>query len=348
MSLEKENITHILQTLKKIAPEEMDTVVKRYHILREISSQEPIGRRSISLSLDFSERTVRNETEKLSKQQLIEVSREGMKVTQEGKKILQEMKTFMQCVDAIMAVEKKLSHILGITEVHIAQGDYQNTQSVKKEMAQIAAKVILNNVTKESTVAVTGGSTLARVVEAMLFSKNQKVKLVVPARGSIGGKLEYQADTLAAILAQKLNASYKLLHLPDHMSEKAFKEIKQEPTIEQTIQEIRRADVLILGVGNAMEIKKKRQVDSQVYSFLLKERAVAEMLGYYLDSSGKVVYTSHSIGLRLEELNRMRKIIVVAAGKNKAEALVAVFKKMPQAILITDTATAEEMIRLAE
>ena len=44
----------------------------------------------------------------------------------------------------------------------------------------------------------------------------------------------------------------------------------------------------------------------------------------------------------------MKKIIVVAAGKNKAESLVAVCKRMPQAILITDTATAKEMIKIAE
>ena len=348
MSLYKENRTDILQIMKKIAPEEMDTIVKRYRILSFISSQEPIGRRSISLSLDFSERTVRNETEKLSRQKLIEVSREGMKVTQEGKRVLKEMKMFMQYIDALGEMEKKLSHILGIKEVHIAQGDYQSMQSVKKELAQIASNVLLHCVTKQSNVAITGGSTLANVVEAVPFLKNQKAKLVVPARGSVGGRLEYQADTLAAILAKKLNASYKLLHLPDHMSQKAFKEIKQEPAIEQTIQAIRQTDVLVVGMGNALEMAKKRQVDSQVYSFLLKERATAEMLGYYLDSSGNVVYASHSIGLRLEELKRMRKIIVVAAAKNKAEGLAAVCKRMPQAILITDATTAEEMIRLAE
>ena len=132
------------------------------------------------------------------------------------------------------------------------------------------------------------------------------------------------------------------------MSKKAFDEMKQQPLIQQTLKEIRQTDVLILGVGNALEMAKKRQVASDVYEFLLKKGAVAEMLGYYLDSEGTIVYTSYSIGLRLKELNRMKKIIVVAAGKNKAESLVAVCKRMPQAILITDTATAKEMIKIAE
>ena len=102
---------------------------------------------------------------------------------------------------------------------------------------------------------------------------------------------------------------------------------------------------MILGVGNALEMAQKRQVDSAVYEFLLKKGAVAEMLGYYLDSNGTIVYSSYSIGLRLEELSRIKKIIIVAGGKSKAEALAAVCCKMPQAILITDKMTAKEIYK---
>ena len=76
MSLYKENLMDTLQMMKKIAPEEMTALVRRYRILRAIRLLQPVGRRTISLSLDFSERTVRNETEKLHMQQLIAVSRE--------------------------------------------------------------------------------------------------------------------------------------------------------------------------------------------------------------------------------------------------------------------------------
>ncbi|MEY8320779.1 sugar-binding domain-containing protein [Lachnospiraceae bacterium 46-61] len=345
MSLYKENLVSTLQMMKKIAPEEMTALVRRYHILRAIRLLEPVGRRTISLSLDFSERTVRNETEKLHMQQLIAVSREGMNVTEEGEKILADMEPFIKYIDGIAAFEKNLTKSLNITEAYIAEECCKNIQ---KELGRIAAEVVLRNINKESKIALTGGSTLANMVEAMPFSNSKKAKIVIPARGSIGGILEQQADTLAAGLAEKLGAKYRLLQLPDHMSKKAFDEMKQQPLIQQTINEIRQTDVLILGVGNALEMAKKRQVVSEVYEFLLKKGAVAEMLGYYLDSEGTIVYTSYSIGLRLEELNRMKKIIIVAAGKNKAESLIAVCKRMPQAILITDTATAKEIIKIAE
>ena len=348
MSLYKENLLDTLQMMKKIAPEEMTAIVKRYRILRTIHLLEPVGRRTISLSLDFSERTVRNEIEKLHMQQLIDISREGMKVTKEGKQILTEMEPLVKQIDGVSAFEKELAKMLGITEAYIAEGGCKGSQSIKKELGRIASEIVLKNITKESKIALTGGSTLATMVGAMPFSSNKRAELVVPARGSIGGILEQQADTLAAKLAEKLSASYKLLQLPDHMSQKAFEEMKQEPFVQETLKEIRQADVLILGVGNALKMAKKRQVDSCVYEFLLKKGAVAEMLGYYLDSKGTIVHTSYSIGLRLEEISRMKKIIIVAGGKNKAEALAAVCPIMPQAILITDTVTAKEIIKQIE
>lgn len=106
MSLYKENIFDTLQMMKKIAPDEIATLVKRYRILRAIELLEPVGRRTISLSLDFSERTVRNEIEKLHMQQLIIVSREGMKVTEEGKNILANMEPFIKYIDGIADFEK--------------------------------------------------------------------------------------------------------------------------------------------------------------------------------------------------------------------------------------------------
>ncbi len=103
MSLYKENLLDTLQMMKKIAPEEMTAIVKRYRILRTIHLLEPVGRRTISLSLDFSERTVRNEIEKLHMQQLIDISREGMKVTKEGKQILTEIEPLVKQIDGVAA-----------------------------------------------------------------------------------------------------------------------------------------------------------------------------------------------------------------------------------------------------
>ena len=42
--------------------------------------------------------------------------------------------------------------------------------------------------------------------------------IVVPARGGVGEVVEYQANVIASVLAERLRGTYKMLHLPDGLS----------------------------------------------------------------------------------------------------------------------------------
>ena len=54
-------LQEILELQKKIVPELIDVLDKRYIILRTIYYKQPIGRRALALDLSLSERIVRNE-----------------------------------------------------------------------------------------------------------------------------------------------------------------------------------------------------------------------------------------------------------------------------------------------
>ena len=172
-------------------------------------------------------------------------------------------------------------------------------------------------------------------------------KMVLPARGSIGRRLELQADTLAARLAEKLQADYRLLHLPDNLSPRVLEEMKKDPDISETIAEMEQANILLLGVGNAMELAEKRRLDEAVRKQLEKDNAVAEACGYYFDGAGKVVYETRSIGIDFNDIDKMDCIILVAGGIKKAESLLAVSHSIPNGIFVTDEGAALEMLRLA-
>lgn len=214
-------------------------------------------------------------------------------------------------------------------------------------MGQLAARVLFETTTEEQRIAIAGGSAMAELVQAAPESLDPKAKMVLPARGSIGRRLELQADTLAAKLAEKLQADYRLLHLPDNLSPHVLEEMKKDPDIAETIQEMGQADILLLGVGNALELAEKRHLDASIRELLKKEDAVAEACGYYFDRTGKVVYETRSIGIDFNEIDKMDCIIVVAGGENKAESLLAVSRSIPNGIFVTDEGAALEMLRLA-
>ena len=81
--------------------------------------------------------------------------------------------------------------------------------------------------------------------------------LLVPARGGMGRKVESQANTLAATLANKVNGTYKLLHIPENVSVKVLEGLLKEKQIKEVIDTIHNADILIYGIGNAIHMAKK-------------------------------------------------------------------------------------------
>jgi len=81
----------IIEVQKKLLPDLLSIMQKRYEILRYIRLMQPIGRRSLSGSLGLSERVLRSEVDFLKAQNLIHVSVAGMTLTQEGTVLLKSL-----------------------------------------------------------------------------------------------------------------------------------------------------------------------------------------------------------------------------------------------------------------
>lgn len=335
-----------LPFIKKIVPEQLDIFLKRYQILKTIYLLQPTGRRSVSQYFQFSERAVRNEIEKLNEQKLIEITKIGMMITAEGIEVLGKLEDITKELLGISLLEQSIKEALSIKEVFIVQGNCDENNTIKKEIGCAASKLFVKNANETSIIAITGGSTMAKFVEEMPTFSCKKAKLIVPARGSIGRNLEYQSNTLAAGLAQKLKADYKLFNIADNVSEKVFQEIKNEPDIQEIFLRMQQADILIFGIGNALEMAKKRHVSESVYKLLLEKKAVAEAFGYYFDEQGKIVYISHSISIRLEDVNKISCLIAVAGGTQKAESILSISRNLKNCRIVMDEGAAHEILKI--
>lgn len=337
-----------LQMVKKIVPDLTDELIKRYRILKTVKLLEPCGRRLVVLSLGMTERTVRSEIEKLNAQGLIKVSKTGMSVTEDGMTVLEYLKPLFAELTGLSDLELRVKTLMGARGVMLAQGDCDENHRTQKEMAQIGVRLLLDIMKRNSRIAITGGTTMAALVEAIPTASTHHAQIVLPARGSIGRKLELQADTLAAKMAEKIGADYRMLHLPDNLSKNVLAEMRKEPEIADTIQELKYIDILLLGVGNALEMAEKRRLDDTVFQILKQKQAVAEACGYYFNHQGEVVYETNSIGVDFQEVHNIDHVIVSAGGKHKAASLLALSKSMSNAVFIMDEGAAREMLRLAE
>jgi central glycolytic genes regulator len=336
----------LLEIQKKLLPDMLNLMKKRYEVLHHIRLMQPVGRRSLASALHMTERILRSEVDLLKSQELIHVDMIGMGLTSEGYQLLEELEPFAKELFGLTTLEADLAKMLNIRKVIIVAGNSDTTLLAKKALGQAGAKILRQYLDQEQTVAVTGGSTIAEVVHMLVPSNSMKGTLFVPARGGLGEDLDYQANTLASQLAKKTGGQYRLLHVPDQLSEEAYQSIMQEPNIQELLEEIRSARIVIHGVGEAIPMAERRKSDLALIEKLKDTGAVGEAFGYYFSKDQSIVHKMPSVGLRLEDIKNVEIVIAVAGGKSKADAIRAFVGQGYNDILVTDEAAAKEMIKI--
>lgn len=334
----------LLDAQRKLYPDLLAVMQQRYTVLKDIELLQPIGRRGLAVSVNLTERNVRGEVEFLQNQGLIDVTSKGMHVTNEGKLVIEQLTAFMYEVSGSSVLEKQLKDKLQIGSIIIVSGNSDTDNWVKQEMGKACAVLLQKRIEPAQTIAVTGGTTIAAVAEAMKPFENAKTCLFVPARGGIGEKEENQANTIAAKMARQANGEYRLLYVPDPLSETSYQTMIKEPTVKEIQHIIKDTDVVLHGIGDAMAMAKRRKTSETVMKELEIKKAVSEAFGYYFDESGKVVHKVRTIGLHLDDLSAGKLVVTVAGGKSKAQAIASYFKHGKSDLLITDKAAAEQIL----
>lgn len=331
----------IAQLHRKIAPELISLIEERYEILRHIQYSEPVGRRALSSMLEKGERAVRGQVEFLKNAGLLDFSPMGMTLTPEGQLMQRELAEYIKALHGLTMLEAELSEKLGIRQVIIIPGDSEVNNMVRRELGRATANLLAQHLNDhDMIVAVSGGTVMANVAEAVNFSRPSVT--VVPARGGLGGQVEYQANSIAASMANRLGGKYRMLHLPDGVSEEMVANmLASNNNILPVAEMIKKSNILIHGIGQAREMAVRRGFDDEFVSKLINSGAVGEALGHYCTLTGKNIYITSSVGLQLDNLADIGLVIAVAGGRKKAEAIIAVISAGGQDVLVTDEAAAK-------
>ncbi|MBS4537771.1 sugar-binding transcriptional regulator [Clostridium sp. D2Q-11] len=334
----------IINLQKKIIPEMIEILDKRYNILRTIYHNKPIGRRTLASYMDLGERAIRTEVNILKKQGLLEIQSMGMNVTEEGIQVIEELKGFIYQLKGLSNLEDKLKELLNLKNIFVVPGNFDKDEYILSDIGKEASKHILNVIKDNNILGITGGTTMAKVAEEMPKSNSIKDILVLPARGGIGKSLETQSNNIAANIAYKLDGKYKLLHIPDNIGKEALDTLMQFDEIKSLIDSIKKIDVLVFGIGRSDTMAERRNLSKDIIDILEKEGAVSEAFGYYFNINGEIIRESNTVGLNLEDFKSIRNVIGIAAGAQKAEAIIAIAALRNDITLLIDEGAAKEIL----
>ncbi|MDN6066420.1 MAG: hypothetical protein L0I52_03445 [Staphylococcus equorum] len=329
----------LIKIQQKLVPEIVEKMYRRFSILTTISKHQPVGRRSLSKYIDLTERVLRSETDILKKQELIKVKPTGMEITEAGETTIRQLNSYFNIYSDDHHLAQVIKEQYNIKEVYVIPGDSDADKTVKIELSRQAGQLVEDVLYEHAIVSVTGGSTMAYVSEAM--HKQPYNVLFVPARGGLGENVVYQANTIAASMAQQTNGDYTTLYVPDNVSETTYNTLMLEPSVIHSLEKIKESNITIHGIGDALKMARRRQSPSEVIEKLQHHNASGEAFGYYFDDQGDIVHKVKTIGLQLEDLESKKFIFAVAGGKSKGEAIKAYLSIAPNnTVLITDEAAA--------
>ncbi|MBE3575060.1 MAG: hypothetical protein IMW99_06390 [Firmicutes bacterium] len=349
------SVDEVIQLQQRIAPEMAEIIERRFMVLRNLHFAQPIGRRGLAQMLASPERSVRRELDFLRTGGLISVEAGGVRLTDEGEALLDRLADYVRELRGLVHLEKALARRLGLQEAVIVPGDCDRDPRVKQELGRATARLLQSRLQDGQVLAVSGGTTMAEVARAMpdLGGRpgepaRRRTILVVPARGGLGEDVEIQANTIAANMAARLGGNYRLLHVPDGVGGEALSRLLQEPVIAEVVGIIRRADVVLHGIGTAEEMARRRGLPKEQWEYLQCHHAVGEAFGYYFDAQGRTVFVTNSIGLHLEDLAHVPLVISVGGGATKAAPLLAVIHPPLQKVLVTDEGAARKAWELLQ
>ena len=337
---------HNVEYIKKIVPEVSEIIEKRYNILKYISYNGPIGRRALANKLFLKERYVREQAEILRKQSLLEVDNMGMNITQAGKKTLKELSSVYNYLKGIPKLQEELKKALNIESVIIVPENFIEDDMIIKEMGNITFERLKNNLKSGDIIGITGGSTMAKVAESGISDSSKRDIVVIPARGGLGKDLNTQSNSIAAKLSESLGGSYRLLYIPDNLEEGAMEHMLKNKEINELINLIENMNTLLFGIGRADTMAKRRNLSQEKIDSLLDEGSVAEAFGHFFNIEGKEVWEYKTIGLSLKRFKSLEKLIGVAGGEEKAEAIMAISSLNANMTLVTDESCAKRILKI--
>lgn len=337
-----------LKIIEDVAPDLLNVVQERFHILRNIYWMQPIGRRSLSENLGMTERVLRTETDFLKSIQLIQSSKSGMSLTEKGLVTYQQLESVMSQLLGTQQREKELSLYFGIKRCIIVAGDSDAQGKVLDEFGNTLTEALdLLLPEGKNIIAVMGGTTMAETAEHMgLLETNKRHNLFVPARGGIGEAMTVQANSVSAVMASRTGGHHRALYVPEQLSRETYNSLLQEPSIQDVLLLIAQANCVIHSIGRALHMAARRKMSDEEMVMLRQNNAVAESFGYFFNEDGEIVYKIPRFGLQLKDVKKIPYVIAIAGGKTKAKAIHAYMKNAPtQTWLITDEAAANEILK---
>lgn len=251
-------------------------------------------------------------------------------------------------------IEEMLISKFGLRAALVAK--VPRSTSDYKAVGQLAVQSFLNHLKPRVKVAVSWGRSIQAMVEALEPENRPDITFIPLMGGMTSIPAAQSGEALIRALAEKFNADYQILHAPTIVQSPDIKiALMKEPAVASVIEAARSADVAFVGIGSkgansSVHILQSAGINEKDNPDFY-EKWAGDLAGRFFDRDGKSVNArldSRTVGLELNEIAKMRRVVGVAAGDEKTEGILAALRGGLISELVTSSNCALKLLEAAE
>ncbi len=243
-------------------------------------------------------------------------------------------------------LEQKIREAYGLAEVIVAP-ERPDPQAQREVVAQAAGAWLGRRLDDGVVVAVSHGRDTAEVARFFGPRRHIRARFVSAMGSSPRADSPTNPNEIARRLADRCGGQAVELYAPAFVESEAMRDqLLRQQAIADTLRLAAAADVALVGVGGTDD--GATMVRSGCFSVeeirrLRSEGAVGDVLGHYVDESGRNVdspETGRLVSLGLDELHAIDTVVVVASGAEKPRAILGVLRTGAVDVLVVDEGNA--------
>lgn len=255
-------------------------------------------------------------------------------------------------------LEEHLKKIFKLKEVLILQetvDSISSTQEVEtRRIAKFASLYLDSILFPEMVVGVSSGKTISMIAEEI--NPTRKIDIhFTQVKGMANQEFRYPYDSppILRMFASKYGTHFSQVYSPLFVDNDIAREwLIKEPLISKVLDEAKRCDVLIASVSDFKASNEgiwSGYINEETQKAMVKEGAVGSMLSHFFKINGSVCnkdLDKKVIGLSVEDIQKIKNVVVVAIGRRKTRALYGAMNAHMVDTLICNEELANELLML--
>jgi deoxyribonucleoside regulator len=235
----------------------------------------------------------------------------------------------------------------------LKRGDKSFPESLRG-VGELAAEYFTEVLTDHSVIGVSWGTLVQQAVQSLPKQSRPNCEVLQLVGGTGAEKGSAVGPLLTPALAERLDCACRLMNAPlITKSAEMTRALMQEPVVRDALERSKEIDIALAGIGaldlNIYNPYRLGYVTAKEVREMVSAGAVGDVCGYHFSIDGEILdieMNERFVHVSLDVMRRIKRLIGVAGGLIKANAIYGALSGRLVNVLITDEAAAQEVLRL--